>query len=198
MNTIKTSAVAVLLISTFAVAGGDIAPVEPEISTPVVMDTESGLAGFYVGLGYTYMKMDNAGAAGDVNGNGITLLGGYNFNKYLAVEGRYSMTLGDLSVDNGADAGDLSNIALYLKPQYTVDMFKLYGLLGYGQVTYDNGSTDYSENGFQYGAGMGIMATDNIDVYVDYTRLYDDDGFDGIPNNNITVDAVNVGVNYNF
>ena len=198
MKIIKTSAAALLLMSTLAVAGGDIAPVEPEITTPEVIDTEPVLTGFYAGLGYTYMKMDNAGAAGDVNGNGITVLGGYNFHKYLAVEGRYSTTLGDLSVDNGADAGDLSNIALYLKPQYTINRFKLYGLLGYGQVTYDNGTTDYSEDGFQYGAGLSVMATDNIDVYVDYTRLYDDDDFDGLINQDITVDAVNVGVNYNF
>jgi len=198
MKIIKTSAAALLLMSTLAVAGGDIAPVEPEITTPEVIDTEPALTGFYAGLGYTYMKMDNAGTAGDVNGNGITVLGGYNFHKYLAVEGRYSTTLGDLSVDNGVDAGDLSNIALYLKPQYTINRFKLYGLLGYGQVTYDNGTTDYSEDGFQYGAGLSVMATDNIDVYVDYTRLYDDDDFDGLISQDITVDAVNVGVNYNF
>jgi opacity protein-like surface antigen len=198
MKKIQISTITLLLASTLAMAGGDITPVEPEITAPEVIDIKPELTGFYVGGGYTYMQMDNAGISGDVTGNGITVLAGYNLHKYLAVEGRYSATLDDLSVDNGPDGGDLSNIGLYFKPQYTIDRFKLYGLLGYGQVTLDNGSTDYSEDGFQYGAGLSVMATDNISVYVDYTRLYDDDDFDGMMSQDITVDAVNVGVNYNF
>jgi opacity protein-like surface antigen len=197
MKTIKTSLVSLLMISSLAVAGGDIAPVEPEINTPEVIEDFSS-SGFYAGLGYSYILMNNAGAAGDVTGNALTLQAGYNIHKYFAVEGRYTMTLGDLDVDNGPDNGDISNIALFLKPQYSIDKIKLYGLLGYGQVTYDNGTTDYSEDGFQYGAGISVAATDNIDVYIDYTRLYDDDDFDGLLSQDITVDAVNIGVNYKF
>ena len=129
----------------------------------------------------------------------MTLLAGYNFNEYIAVEGRFSQTLGDLSVDNGPDSGDLSNVALYVKPQYMLaNQFTLYGLLGYGQVTFDNTLSDLSEEGFQYGAGISMMATDDIGFYVDYTRLYDDDSFDTLISKDITVDAVNVGVHYNF
>ncbi len=195
MNKITTSAVALLLIGTFAVAGGDIDPVEPEITTPEVIETEPILTGFYAGLGYSFMKMDTD--PGEITGHAITLLAGYDFHEYLAVEGRYSATLSDLRAHNADQDWDMSNIGIYLKPKYSVDRFTLYGLLGYGQVTFDNG-TEYTEDGFQWGLGASVMATDNIDVFVDYTRLYDDDGFDTFTISDVTVDAVNVGVNYKF
>ncbi len=197
MKTIKTSLVSLFMLSSLAFGGGDIDPMEPEIATPEIVE-EFSASGFYAGIGYSYIFMDNAGTAGDVTGNALTLQAGYNLHKYFAIEGRYSMTLGDLDVDNGPDNGDLSNIALFIKPQYSVEKFKFYGLLGYGQVSYDSGVKDYSEDGFQYGAGISLSATDTIDVYVDYTRLYDDDDFDGLLSDNITVDALNIGVNYKF
>jgi opacity protein-like surface antigen len=199
MKTIQLSAAALLLTTTLSLAGGDIAPLEPEVNTPDITESTLSMDGLYGGLGYTYMMMDNAGIQGDVTGNGVTLLAGYNFNEYIGVEGRFSQTLGDLSVDNGPDGGDLSNVALYIKPQYMVaDRLTLYGLLGYGQVTFDNGRSDQSEDGFQYGAGISVMATENVGIYVDYTRLYDDDNFDAVIHKDITVDAFNIGLTYNF
>ncbi|HFQ61010.1 MAG TPA: hypothetical protein ENK39_01750 [Epsilonproteobacteria bacterium] len=92
----------------------------------------------------------------------------------------------------------MSNIALYLKPQYALNQVTLYGLLGYGQVKLDDGAT-HSENSFQWGLGANFSATDTIDVFVDYTRLYDDNGFDDLsPANDFSVDTINVGVSYNF
>ena len=199
MNIIKTSAAAILLTSVLCMAGGEIAPFAQEVDTPEPTMNSLGLEGLYIGGGYTYMSMDNAGVLGNVDGNGIGLLAGYNFNEYFAVEGRFNQTLGDLNVDNGTDRGDLANIALYLKPQYLVaNIFTLYGLLGYGQVTLDDSISDQSETSLQYGAGVSIMATDNVGIYVDYTRLYDDDVFDTLTNPGITVDTVNLGIYYNF
>ena len=197
MKTITNTIAALTLFSGVAFAGGDIDPVEPQLDIPV-MEEPIGDNNFYLGLGYSYLQMDNAGASGDVTGNAITALVGYNFHQYIAVEGRYTATIGDLDVDSGPDNGDISNIALYLKPQYSVDNFKLYALLGYGQVSFDNGTTDYSENSFQWGLGASFAATENLEVFVDYTRLYDDDDFDGLISQDITVDAITVGVNYNF
>ncbi|PHS32875.1 MAG: hypothetical protein COA92_05895 [Sulfurovum sp.] len=197
MKTITNTIAALTLFSGVAFAGGDIDPVEPQLDIPV-MEEPIGDNNFYLGLGYSYLQMDNAGASGDVTGNAITALVGYNFHQYIAVEGRYTATIGDLDVDSGPDNGDISNIALYLKPQYSVDNYKLYALLGYGQVSFDNGITDYSENSFQWGLGASFAATENLEVFVDYTRLYDDDDFDGLISQDITVDAITVGVNYNF
>ncbi len=202
MTRITSATVALLLLSTFATAGGDIAPAqEPEVTVPEIVEG-SNPTNFYVGLGYSYMTMNDDTANIDITGNAITVLAGYNFHKYIAVEGRYSATLGDLSVDSGTtdvdESWDMSNVALYLKPQYAMDKFTLYGLLGYGQVTLDDG-TSHSEDGFQWGLGANFSATDTIDVFVDYTRLYDDDGFDTFTaNNDISVDSINVGINYHF
>ena len=90
MNIIKTSTVALLLASTLAMAGGDIAPIEPEINTPEVIEAESALTGFYAGLGYSFMKMDDDQANTETTGHAISVQAGYNFNPYLAVEGRYT------------------------------------------------------------------------------------------------------------
>jgi len=114
--------VGLLLMSGLAVAGGDIAPVEPEVIVPApppVVDD----SGFYLGVAYTRAKykedydwyeemdiapigtaaspvfgpMDAAEGSGteEVDYNGIMAQAGYKFNKYLAVEGRYWWSLGD-------------------------------------------------------------------------------------------------------
>jgi opacity protein-like surface antigen len=202
MKNIKILLVALLLTSTLAMAGGKsgIAP-ESEI-VPIVV--EPALTGFYAGLGYSCLQMDiDEPADIDIRAmTAISINAGYNFNKYFAIEGRYSVSLGDLDVDTmnteRSEAWDMSNIGLYLKPQYSIDSFTLYGLLGYGQFSLDNDSS-YSVNGFQYGVGINMMATDNIDIYIDYRRLYDDEDFDGLSINEVvTANSYTLGVNYHF
>ncbi len=196
---ILTSTVAgLLLLSTFSMAGGDIDPQEPEITMPEVMAEPITDNYFYTGLAYSYMKMNDDTLDKKVTGNAITALAGYKFHQYFAIEGRYTATLGDLRANNTDNDWDMTNIALYLKPQYAFNQVALYGLLGYGQVDFDDG-TSHTEDGFQWGLGANFAATDMIDVFIDYTRLYDGDGFDDIlGNNDIAVDSINVGVTYNF
>jgi opacity protein-like surface antigen len=210
MKKFNLSLVAVLAMGTFVMAGGDVKDVEPavepvvEIVAPVVDDSS-----FYVGLGYSYMKMNVQEIDGtwevDVNGNALTVLAGYNFNKYIAVEGRYSITLGDLTVkeDGGGEDkdedGEISNIALYLKPMYPMGGLTLYGLLGYGQVALDIDNDELSESAFQWGLGASYAVNDNVGLFVDYTRLYDDTDFDGhYSDEDFVIDAINVGVTYKF
>ena len=202
MNTIKLSVVTLLLTSTLAMAGGKSGDAPESEIVPIVVESE--LSGFYAGLGYSCLQMDlDEPADIDIRAmTAISINAGYNFNKYFAIEGRYSVSLGDLDVDTmnteRSEAWDMSNIGLYLKPQYSIDSFTLYGLLGYGQFTLDNDSS-YSVDGFQYGAGISMMATDNIDVYIDYRRLYDDEDFDGLSINEVvTANSYTVGINYHF
>ena len=202
MKTIKLSAVALLLTSTLAMAGGDIAPVEPVIETPEVAAAPV-LSGFYAGLGYSCLQLTLDTPDLDIRSmSAISATAGYNINPFLAVEARYTASLGDLSVETWNtdvdESWDMSNIGLYLKPQYSIDRFTVYGLLGYGQTTFDNG-TSYSEAGIQYGAGISAMATDNIDVFVDYRRLYDDTDFDGFaPARDAAANSFTLGANYRF
>ena len=195
---ILTTATSLLLISSFALAGGDIDPQEPEITMPEVMGEPITDNYFYVGLGYSFMKMLNDTQDKKVTGNAITALAGYKFHQYLAVEGRYTATLGDLRANNTDNNWDMSNIALYLKPQYALNQVSLYGLLGYGQVDFDDGSS-HTEDGFQWGIGANYAVSEMIDIFADYTRLYDGDGFDNIlGTDDISVDSINIGVTYNF
>ena len=82
MKKITLSLIAILAMSVFAVAGGDIAPVEPEITVPEA--TES-IGSLYVGAGYSYMNMDSST---DHDGDAILLIAGYNFNQYFGIEAR--------------------------------------------------------------------------------------------------------------
>lgn len=202
MKKFTLSLAALMAMSTFVVAGGDIVPVEPVVETPVVVEDNSA---FYLGLGYSYMEWDGDHELGteEITGDALTVLAGYNFNKYLAVEGRYSVTVGDLDSNIAGDIDmDMSNIALYLKPMYPMGEITLYGLLGYGEVTLDatdEGWEKYSESGFQWGIGASYAFNDNVSLFVDYTSLYADEGFDGAHEGyDVEVDSINVGVTYKF
>ncbi len=183
MKKVSLSIAALLAMNTFAFAGGDFTtPVEPEVTVPEV--TES-TASFYVGAGYSYINLDAEVVEHD--SDAVLLLAGYNFNEYIGVEARYA-GLTDC----------IDNAAIYVKPQYPItDDAKVYALLGYGQTTVDDGA-DSSESGFQWGLGANYAVTENIGVFADYTRLYDDTGFDGQTTNDVAVDSVNVGVTYTF
>jgi len=180
MKKIALSIVTALTMTSVAFAGGDIAPVEPEVSVPEVVSTPGS---FYVGLGYSYVTVDYT--TGDDSADSVLLLAGYNFNNYIGVEGRYTFENSD----------KVSNAGIYLKGMLPVtDAFGLYALAGYGKTDIET----FSESGFQYGIGANYALTENIGLFVDYVRMYDDNGFDGATDLDVTVDAVSVGATYKF
>ncbi|MDD5406382.1 MAG: porin family protein [Sulfurovaceae bacterium] len=166
MKKFTLSVVTVLSMSAFAVAGGDIEPVEPEVVVPapapepVVVD-DSGL---YLGVAYssvtTKVNFDWATVTGIPLGDGQAKVSnesafmgqaGYQFNKYFALEGRYwygSNLKASYSYDdfNGSPGSGESNIDLnaygiFAKPMFPVtEQFSIYGLAGYGntQLKTDN------------------------------------------------------------
>ncbi|MBA1419781.1 MAG: outer membrane beta-barrel protein [Epsilonproteobacteria bacterium] len=140
LNRIITLSAIALLMQSVAMAGGDIAPVEkPIVSLPLVHDNN----GLYLGLGLSSMNLDNDLSKESFSATGIMLQAGYQVNDYLAVEGRYTIHLGNLKYDHGDTTnpnysdypGDFSNVGIYLKPMYRIENFSLYGLLGYGEVS---------------------------------------------------------------
>jgi len=204
MKTIQLSAIAALLTSTFAFAGGDLAPVQPYIETPtVVAEEDTTLTGLYAGLAYSCLHLTQDTPDVETTAwTGASVNVGYNFNEYLAIEARYTTSIGDMTyktwnIDEDR-AYDMSNVGLYLKPQVNMGTFGIYGLVGYGQTTFDNG-TSYSVDGIQYGAGLNVNATENVQLFVDYRRLYDDSEFDGfIVDQDIAANSWSVGMNYKF
>ncbi len=219
------SIAASVALGTFAMAGGDIAPVEPAVNTPVV-ETASD-SGFYVGVGYSRMSGDIRKEIVE-NGNVLKLendydtfmlQAGYKINKYVAVEGRYWNTIGDADTTvrlNGnpvalADVGafDMDSFGIFVKPMYPVldDKLNLYALLGYASTnlngdslvkSYTGASKLLDEDGFAWGLGAAYNVNDNIAVFVDYTSLYDSDDTTNGVKTDAKVDGWNFGVTYTF
>jgi opacity protein-like surface antigen len=214
MKNFSLSLATVLAMSTLATAGGDIAPaVEPavEVVAPAADDS-----GFYIGGAYSMSTIDGSGygsdgfsdpmweeyyAFDDIDVSGYMLQAGYQFNKYIAVEGRYWGTTSEINKVSGNTAyyyqgepdgdgtfwwesdGDFSAWGIYVKPMYPVtESLTVYGLLGYGSVQVDDSSWDvYGESGdliddsgFQWGIGASYALSDHISLFVDYVQLASD------------------------
>ena len=210
MKNIVLSAVAVLAMSSFAVAGGDIAPVEEPVVVPEPVVTD---AGFYIGAGYGWSNSTgdygvNLSESWDENYGSIMIDAGYKFNSYVAVEGRYWFGLSssnDLGWTSGAEDATLDSWGIYVKPMYPVtDAFDVYALLGYGSstISFDNANyPDLDADGFSWGLGAAYSFTDNVSMFIDYTSLVNDEDVSvaGIGlNAQMSVDNVNFGVNYQF
>jgi len=162
---------AALATMTMAFGGGDIAPIETP-QTEVATKTSP----FYIGAAYTYVGIDNAiDTTFDFeNDSAGTLIAGYDINKYVGVEGRYTSKFEEV---------DTFGYGIYLKPQVPInDSVKLYALLGYTGTQYKGESVD---NGFGYGVGGLYNVTSNVFVFADYTA---DD----------VTESGNVGVAYRF
>ena len=214
MKNIVLSTVAVLAMSSFAVAGGDVAPIEePMVEVVPAIDD----AGFYLGLAYGWQAVElyddnNEAATGvDANFGSIMLNAGYKFNPYIAVEGRYwfglssSNTLGwrsdvpsDITVDSWG---------IYVKPMYPVtEAFDIYALLGYAgtdltiDLPSDASITTDSANTFSWGIGAAYDFNENISMFVDYTQIANNEDIDTASNEvlDVSLDTVNIGVNYKF
>jgi len=203
MKKIRYSVVALLMSSVYSFAGGDIAPIEePVIDIPEVIEPE--LSGFYAGVGYSCLQMGLDVPYLDMRAmTAASITAGYNFNQYVAIEGRYTASIGDITVKTveseiDTDKLDLSNVGLYIKPQYTIDNFALYALLGYGQFTLDDDNS-FAEATFQYGAGLNAMVSTNVGLFIDYRRLYDSTAFDNFDlDREVMANSYTVGVNYHF
>ena len=203
------SLVSILVLSELSYAGGDIGKDISVADTPIVAVSVVDDSAYYVGAGYSILNYDEVysdGVSADVDLQGLTLILGYQFNHYLSLEARYTKSLGgsDEKWSDGKTRDDveneMTNLALYLKPSYPVGDFKLYGLLGYGQLTYQYQDTEkQTENGFQWGLGTSYSINNNLSVFVDYTQLYDDTGFDNyIADCDYEADAWTVGITYSF
>ena len=218
MKKFNLSLVAILAMSTFAVAGGDIAPVEPIVDVPVVIE-EVSTGSFYIGAAYSILASegdwDDAydpayDMSAELDYSAFMLQAGYKFNDYVAVEGRYwaAISDGDLTLcgvddcyDENDVIGDIDATAwgIYVKPMYPVTAsFDIYALLGYANVDTQFGEDSWDDGAFSWGLGADYSFSNNVSVFVDYVSLYNDDitYTDGVEE--WTTDTWNFGVTYTF
>lgn len=173
--------VSALALNELVFAGGDIALVEPVVETPMVLEQSP----FYLGIGIGDTTLNDDTTSEEFDSTTLMLQAGYQYNAYIALEGRYSFGFStdyDQGTTNGiADGynGDISSWGIYVKPMYPIGDFNVYVLLGYGGVMLDDilGGDAY-ESGFQWGLGINYAMSEQISVFVDYVSLYDDTGFD--------------------
>ncbi|MEA3433707.1 MAG: porin family protein [Campylobacterota bacterium] len=216
MKKFNLSLVAVLAMSTFAVAGGDIAPVEePVVVVPEVIEESTG--GFYLGAAYGLLSADTeetfpgGNLTYDTRSDDFSqfmLQAGYKFNDYVAVEGRYWIGMDDNSWDNlvhGNVTAEIDTWGIYVKPMYPVtENFDIYALLGYADADYSISGSGYTYDapafdGFSWGIGADYSFTESIAIFVDYVALYDDTYVNTAGNNvDVTIDTWNFGVTYQF
>jgi len=199
MKKLLLSFAAVTAMGTFAVAGGDIAPVIEEV---IIEEAPAG--GFYLGGAYGNINADitNSLAAVDDSASisSFMLQVGYEISPYFAVEGRaWFGGSDDITNSTGTTtySVDADAWGIFLKPTYPVtDAFDLYALLGYGDANVQVSPALYSGDteGFQWGLGLSYDVMENLAVFADYVNLYNDT----VGTTDITADAWNLGVTYKF
>ncbi len=203
--------VSLLALGTLSFAGGNIAPIEePAAQAPVAAPSLIDEGSFYLGLGFSGLKLSNDLTNEAFKANGLMLQAGYQYNRYIALEGRYTLSVGAVDYTHGNTINpdypdyptDFTNLAIYLKPIYPIGSFSLYALLGYGEVALTNipiGDVDRAEARFQWGIGASYSFTETISLFADYVQMYKGTGFDyRAMDADIKADVWTLGVSYRF
>ena len=177
MKRIVLSLSSAIVLTGFVFGGESIAP----ISSEPVAEVSFWYAGGAIIYHRTYSgdkHWFNESIATQDETGGLTAIVGYNYNDYLAFEGRVSGTF------FSKDYSDSTNYGIYVKPYYKfIDdehrsteeqsgFFSVYGLLGLGVVKVkaadgaipahqeDIGKTILDESSFQWGLGLSYTFVD--------------------------------------
>ncbi len=171
----------------------------PRIITPDYLKS-----GVYGGLGISISSLaanTSPSLISDKNGNNkmvdLSVIAGYNFNKYLSAESRAIISAG---YDNDVD---FKSWGVFLKPKY--ELYKnlnLYSLVGVGKNSASD-INDYklnmSKTSLQLGVGANYKLKDNFKVFADYTYLGKDSKgtYNGNPAT-LKASAITTGITYDF
>lgn len=197
------SLISIMALNGLAYAGGDMTTViEPVVEIPEVKANP-----FYLGVGMGEAYVNDDVTDEKISATTLMLHAGYQYNDYLAFEGRYTSGLGGSDYDAGSLTGigtgydgDISSWGVYVKPMYPIGDVSLYALLGYGGIIIDDlMSGDAVENAFHWGLGVTYSFTKEVSVFADYVSLYNNTGFDYRATlDDIDADTWSVGFSYNF
>ena len=165
-------------------------------------------AGFYIGASVGNSKTGDscsdlaAGVSCDDKTTTLKLLGGYQFNRYIAAELGYSDSLAKVSASGGGLTEDLKVRALELVaiPSYPIGDFSVFGKLGvYAARTEDKtnfaGDVSESNSNVTFGAGVGYRIHRNFSARLEWQR-YSKVGGGDLGKDDI--DVLSVGALYHF
>lgn len=142
--------------------------------------------GWYGGFNFGQSKYDVTAASANTRTEGWKVYGGYQFNKYLGVEGGYA-NLNDLTARTGAlrtetdtDAWTLAAVLSYPLTEKISIMGKLGAAYMLSDIDSKNGAAvtvRTGDDGFEpnYGVGMSYALLENLDIRAEWERFDRDD-----------------------
>jgi hypothetical protein len=157
--------------------------------------------GFYIGGFIPTESLSGDSLSDAKSGSGWGLRAGVGFNRYLAIEGKYSTTKHDskstgASADLNCLAGDVKlNFPLTSLDHAQVMTLEPYIMAGYAHYELSNHSTIKSD-GFQWGFGIELYLFRELSVQAGWTRS--EVSFDSTPKLDGNVKTVDVGLIYHF
>lgn len=178
---------AILTMSSFVYAGGDImppvveeeviaVPVEPvaPVVVPIVPPKDIDVNGLYVALGLTAARFDpnctcaNGSAAPSDKTVGLIGRVGYDVNQYVGVEAR------GIQTNWKSDGGKIKHIGAFLKPMYPVSNdVNVYALGGYAKTTTQGDLRRVDAKTFAWGAGLEYDLSTDVPKEGKYDRAFD-------------------------
>jgi len=210
----KFTTISILLLSLLSAAENneskytqeEISKMSPEskmLYMPDIITPEELKSGAYGGLGLSFGSLSSGSTSifsQDIGNNrmmGLSVLAGYNINKYVATEARALISTGY------DDSVDFTSWGIYIKPQYEVYKdVKIYSLIGYGSIDASKiNSEDLKVNSgsAQLGIGADYKLGKNFKVFADYLYLGKDD--EAKYNNQAATmksSAITTGITYDF
>lgn len=153
---------------------------------------KSGVGGVYTGLNYTFMSLDAGGEDADVGT--LSAKAGVMATPFLGFEARGGFGVDDdrvrgidFSVDNFFGGYATFNIA-------NESPITPYAVLGFTRVEVEAegpfNTVKDDDSDVSYGVGLNMEFARNVSGNLEYMRYYDDD--------DVTVDGLGVGVQFNF
>ena len=163
---------------------------------------ETKTVNVYGGLGFSTAKSTCKTGCEDIT-YGVVGRVGYDFNKYIGVEGRVLKTMW------AYEQQKIEHVGLFVKPMFPItEDLNIYGLLGYGKVETGN-KIVFDDSGIAWGVGLNYNLGDDeeelennstnvtvehsngLGVFIDYERLLQ-------KSDSPDFDAVSLGVTYGF
>jgi len=164
--------------------------VEPPASINTTTTINRGLP--YIGIGGTIAQYDTnckcskSNISGTDKTGGFVVKAGYEFNQYIGIEARGLKTM------IKEDGGEIEHMGILIKPSYPIsEDTNIYGLVGWAKTTTSGGLRKTDVDGLAFGGGVDYSITQNVSLFVDYERLFQESGAPKL-------DAVSMGANYKF
>ncbi len=157
--------------------------------------------GFYIGANVGQAKLSTTAQINPATTSttAFSVLGGYQINKYFAVEGQY-INLGDFKEGNGTSHTVTGYGATAVGILPFNDQWSAYGKLGYANTTLGNSNTGgaggTSRNAVTYGAGAQYNVNQQLGVRLGYDNYGVAAGTAGT--NTTTIGVISAGVVYKF